>query len=82
MNKPREFRAGRACAEGAPLAMKRVPATRENEALCNDALNRVILTAFAGRCGPDCGRIWNGRIGTSLKIEIGGGASVAPGSGA
>jgi hypothetical protein len=63
---------GKACSEGTPAAMKLVPVTPEDEALRKDALTKVILPAFAGRCGPDCVTTWNGTIGEYLKIRIGG----------
>ncbi len=44
---------GKACSEGPPAAMKLVPVTPEDEALRKDALTKVILPAFAGRCGAD-----------------------------
>ena len=45
---------GKACSEGTPANMKLVPVTPEDEALRKDALTKVILPAFAGRCGADC----------------------------
>ncbi|KPH73749.1 TRAP transporter substrate-binding protein [Bosea vaviloviae] len=62
---------GKACSEGAPAAMKLVAVTAEDEALRKDALTKVILPAFAGRCGAECVTTWNGTIGEFLKVKIG-----------
>lgn len=62
---------GKTCSEGAPAAMKLVPVTAEDEALRKDALVKVILPAFAGRCGAECVTTWNATIGDFLKVKIG-----------
>ncbi len=58
------------CPEGEPAGMTLVPLTPEDEALRTEALEAVILPAFAERCGADCTATWNDTVGASLGVSI------------
>ena len=60
------------CPHGDPAGMTLVPVTDADNALRKEALEAVILPAFAERCGADCVATWNDTIGASLGITIGG----------
>lgn len=59
------------CSAGTPASMKLVPVTPADEALRKEALVKVILPAFAQRCGAECVVYWNDTIGRSLNVKIG-----------